>query len=155
MHLLAIDVGDEGGFAPPITKPAEAMDLLVLAVKNAGHEGKVKFAIDPAASSFYTAGKYDLRFKTGDSNKLSAEELRALYQSIIDRYPIILLEDPFTEDDWESWQAFNKNCPVELVGDDLLATNIERIGMAEARKVCNSLLLKLNQIGTVTEALEA
>ncbi|KAI7971849.1 hypothetical protein EIK77_009242 [Talaromyces pinophilus] len=151
----AVGIGDEGGFAPPITKPTEALDLLVMAVKNAGHEGRVKFAIDPASSEFYTEGKYYLGFKTNDSNKLSSEKLRALYQSLLDCYPICLLEDPFAEDDWESWQTFNKDCPVELVGDDLLATNIERIELAYAKKGCNSLLLKVNQIGSITEAIAA
>lgn len=157
LHLswVATGVGDEGGFAPPITKPTEALDLLVTAVKNAGHEGKVKFAIDPASSEFYANGKYDLGFKTNDSNVLSSEELHALYKSLLDRYPIILLEDPFAEDDWNAWQAFNKDCSVELVGDDLLATNIERIELAHEKNACNSLLLKVNQIGTVTEALAA
>ncbi|KAI7975923.1 hypothetical protein EIK77_002483, partial [Talaromyces pinophilus] len=151
----AVGIGDEGGFAPPITKPTEALDLLITAVKNAGHEGKVKFAIDPASSEFYTEGKYNLGFKTNDSNNLSSEELRALYQSLLKSYPICLLEDPFAEDDWESWQAFSKDCPVELVGDDLLATNIERIELAYAKKACNSLLLKVNQIGSITEAIAA
>lgn len=73
----------------------------------------------------------------------------------MDKYPIILLEDPFAEDDWAAWSAFKKNCPIEVVGDDLLATNIERIETAKEKDACNSLLLKINQIGTITESLEA
>jgi enolase len=125
------------------------------AVKKAGHEGKIKFAIDPAASEFFKSGKYDLGMKAHKSNALSADELQELYKSLLDQYPIILLEDPFAEDDWEAWKSFHQSCSVELVGDDLLATNIERIDLAHAQKACNSLLLKINQVGTITEALDA
>lgn len=125
------------------------------AVKNAGHEGKIKFAIDPASSEFYSAGKYDVGFKSQKPCQLAAMELNELYQSLMNKYPVILLEDPFAEDDWAAWSAFKKNCPIELVGDDLLATNIERIEIAKERDACNSLLLKINQIGTVTESLQA
>ncbi|QKX63340.1 uncharacterized protein TRUGW13939_10510 [Talaromyces rugulosus] len=151
----AIGIGDEGGFVPPITQPTEALDLLMTAIKKAGHEGKIKFAIDPAASEFFKSGKYDLGMKAHKPNALSADELQELYKSLLDQYPIILLEDPFAEDDWEAWKSFHQNYSVELVGDDLLATNIERIDLAHAQKACNSLLLKINQVGTITEALDA
>lgn len=81
--------------------------------------------------------------------------MQKLYKDIVAKYPIGLLEDPFAEDDWESWTEFNKDCSVELVGDDLLCTNVERVKMAIEKKACNSMLLKVNQIGTVTEAIEA
>lgn len=124
-------------------------------MERAGHEGKIKFAIDPAASEFYSGGKYNLGFKTNVSDELYAADLSDLYLSLLDRYPIILLEDPFAEDDWNAWQSFRQVCPVELVGDDLLATNVERMELAKTRNACNSLLLKINQIGTVSESLAA
>lgn len=81
--------------------------------------------------------------------------MQELYKRLLSQYPIVLLEDPFAEDDWEAWTAFNKECPVELVGDDLLVTNPERVRLANEKKACNSMLLKVNQIGTVTESIEA
>lgn len=151
----ATGIGDEGGFAPPISQPHEALDLLVTAVENCGYTGKIKFAIDPASSEFYKGGEYDLGFKGRTSEKYTGEKLGDLYRQLLDKYPIILLEDPYAQDDWPSWTAFNKTCPVELVGDDLLATNVDRIEEAKEKNACNSLLLKINQIGTITEALSA
>ena len=78
-----------------------------------------------------------------------------LYRGLLEKYPVVLLEDPFAQDDWEAWTAFNKDCKVELVGDDLLATNVHRIDTADQKKACNSLLSKINQIGTITESIEA
>lgn len=150
----AIGIGDEGGFAPPISEPHEALDLLVQAVSNAGYNGKIKFAIDPASSEFFREGKYDLGFKK-TTNLKSPKEMMGLYQSLLDEYPIILLEDPFGENDWESWTEFNKMCPVELVGDDLLVTNTKYMQMAKYKDACNAMLLKVNQIGTISEAIEA
>ena len=86
---------------------------------------------------------------------LFRSQLAKLYHSLLAKYPIILLEDPFGQDDWSTWTEFNKSCRVELVGDDLLATNIKRISLAEERHACNSILLKINQIGTITESIEA
>ena len=86
---------------------------------------------------------------------LDAKELGSLYQELMEKYPIVLLEDPFAQDDWAAWSTFNQSTQVELVGDDLLATNIERIKIAEERKACNGLLLKINQIGTITESIKA
>lgn len=125
------------------------------AVKNAGYEGKVKFAIDPASSEFFKGDSYDIGFKTDKPEPLSRKELIELYNKLLKDYPIILLEDPFAQDDWESWTEFNKTCPVELVGDDLLATNIERLALAKEHKACNSMLLKINQIGTISESIAA
>lgn len=151
----AVGIGDEGGFAPPIYHPTEALDLLVQAIADAGHEGKIKIGIDPASQSFEEGGVYDIGFKTGKAEKMEAGELASLYHSLLARYPIVLLEDPFGQDDWSAWSDFNKDCAVELVGDDLLATNVKRIQIAQSKSACNSLLLKVNQIGSITEAIEA
>ncbi|MCJ1404992.1 hypothetical protein MMC11_008218 [Xylographa trunciseda] len=152
----AIGVGDEGGFAPPIRLPHEAFDLLVTAVENCGYSGKVKFGIDPASSSFLSHDVYDLGFKDPTlDRKLSAEKMIALYHDLIKAYPLVLLEDPFGENDWATWAQFHKTCAIELVGDDLLATNVKRIKIAHEKKACNALLLKVNQIGTVTESIAA
>ena len=156
--LKAGGIGDEGGFAPPISRPQQALDLLTQAVKEAGYEGKVAFAIDPASQEFLnSSGKYDLDIKaaTQKHEKLTPSKLSELYRSLLSSYPILLLEDPFGQDDWQSWIEFSKSTEVELVGDDLLATNIERVRIAAEKKACNSMLLKINQIGTITEALDA
>jgi enolase len=150
----AIGIGDEGGFAPPISEPHEALDLLVQAVSNSGLSGKIKFAIDPASSEFFREGKYDIGFKS-TTNLKTAKEMIGLYQSLLEEYPIVLLEDPFAENDWDSWSEFNKACPVELVGDDLLVTNTEYVQIARQKDACNAMLLKINQIGTISEAIEA
>lgn len=130
--------------------------MLEEAVDECGYTGKVKFGLDPASSEFVCDdGTYDLGFKTGSSNTFLAQELHKLYSTLTSKYPIVLLEDPFAEDDWDSWTEFQKGCKIELVGDDLLVTNKDRIRMAKDRSACNSLLLKLNQIGTVSEAIDA
>jgi len=155
----ATGIGDEGGFAPPISQPHEALDLLITAIEKCDYVGRVKIGIDPASSEFFRSEVYDLGFKNESSQKLDVKlspfQLSELYQQLIDKYPIVLLEDPFAEDDWDSWTKFNRTCSIELVGDDLLATNTERIKIAEEKKACNALLLKINQIGTITEAIEA
>lgn len=151
-------MGDEGGFSPPISKPQEALDLLVEAVKDAGHEGDIAFGIDPASTEFYKSdGTYDLGFKTDTPEIFTAGQLANLYHDLIKKYPIILLEDPFAQDDWDSWSSFKQEVGdrIELVGDDLLATNINRMRIAKKRQAVNSLLLKINQIGTISEAVEA
>lgn len=151
----AVGLGDEGGFAPPISEPHEALDLLTTAVQNAGYTGKIKFAIDPASTSFFKGGAYDLGFKTNQPRPTTAADLSKMYSDLIAKYPIVLLEDPFAEEDWDAWSAFNKHCPIELVGDDLLTTNVERVTMGKECGACNSMLLKVNQIGTVTESIQA
>ncbi|CAD0016502.1 unnamed protein product [Aureobasidium pullulans] len=151
----AIGIGDEGGFAPPIYHPCEALELLTQAIEDAGHTGKICIGIDPASQSFFEHGSYNIGFKTETPESLQPSELAQMYRSLMDSYPIILLEDPFGQDDWQSFVEFNKNCPIELVGDDLLATNITRIKMAKDKGACNSLLLKINQIGTISEAIAA
>ncbi|KAJ5501263.1 Enolase C-terminal [Penicillium expansum] len=151
----ATGIGDEGGFTPPISQPHEALDLLVEAVYRAGYTDRIKFAIDPASSEFFRGGKYDIGFKDDKPNPQSSQQLAELYRSLLQNYPIVLLEDPFAETDWDSWTEFNKKCPVELVGDDLLVTNTRNVQEANAKRACNSMLLKINQIGTISEAIEA
>ena len=153
--IQAIGIGDEGGFAPPISQPHEALDLLVQAVSLAGYTGKIKFAFDPASSEFYRDGNYDLGFKDKKHDLKSPKQLMDLYHSLLQNYPIVLLEDPFADSDWDSWTEFNKGCPVELVGDDLLVTNTQYVQEAYEKKACNSMLLKINQIGTISEAIDA
>lgn len=133
------------------------MDLLVEAVEEAGYTGLIKFAMDPASSEFFRSGFYDLGIKDGTSEKLAPAGLASLYRELIEKYPIVLLEDPFAEDDWESWTAFMKGegKGPEIVGDDLTVTNVERVREAEGKGACDGLLLKINQIGTVSEAIAA
>ncbi|KAK0656198.1 Enolase, C-terminal TIM barrel domain-containing protein [Cercophora newfieldiana] len=151
----ATGIGDEGGFAPPISMPEQAFDLLETAVAQCGYTNKVKYAIDPASSEFIGEKEYNLGLKQDKPNLVSPAELSDLYRRLIGQYPIVLLEDPFAEDDWDSWCEFNKTCQIELVGDDLLVTNVARVKEAHEKKACNAMLLKVNQIGTVTEAIEA
>lgn len=150
----AINVGDEGGFAPPIKKAEEALDLLHLAIKKAGYQGKVDLALDCAASDFYfekkgKASYYQLH------KKFSQEKLMDYYLNLIKKYRIFSLEDPFNEEDFEGFAELRKRSGVQVVGDDLTVTNLERIEGAIREGSCNCLLLKVNQIGTLTEALEA
>lgn len=112
--------------------------------------------MDPASSEFYREGNYDLGIKDKTSEKLTPAGLADLYRSLIEKYPLVLLEDPFAEDDWTSWSAFmEKGTSVEIVGDDLTVTNVERVQEAVEKKACDGLLLKINQIGTITEAIAA
>ncbi|KAL6946821.1 hypothetical protein ACO0QE_001672 [Hanseniaspora vineae] len=152
------NVGDEGGVAPNINTADEALDLIVAAIKEAGHEGEVGIAMDAASSEFYKDGKYDLDFKNPDSDKskwLSGPELATLYNELIDKYPIISLEDPFAEDDWDSWSHYFKHAKVPVVADDLVVTNPARIATAIEKKCADTLLLKINQIGSLTESFQA
>ncbi|KAK3337562.1 Enolase, C-terminal TIM barrel domain-containing protein [Cercophora scortea] len=150
----ATAIGDEGGFAPPIKQPEEALDLLTAAVEHCGLTGRVKFAIDPASSQFFKDGVYDLGFKCAEPDIRTPDQMMQMYRDLVEKYPVSILEDPFAEDDWDSWARFNASCEIELVGDDLLATNPCRVRMAHQKKACNAMVLKMNQIGTVTEAIE-
>jgi enolase len=153
----ATNVGDEGGFAPPLETPEQALELLVKAIKKAGYERQVQIALDPAASELYNAQQqYDL----GLAGILSPEQLVAYWKGLAKRYPIISLEDPFDQDDFLSWHMLHdevrkENVPCQIVGDDLTVSNPERIRKAVDEKLCNTLLLKVNQIGTLTEAIRA
>jgi len=161
--LDATNVGDEGGFAPNIQETAEALDLLVAAIEAAGYTGRVKIGMDVAASEFYDkdqAAPYDLNFKASPndgSQRKTGAQLAELYQQLCAAYPIISIEDPFDQDDWEAWAGLTGSVgdTVQVVGDDLLVTNIVRVKKASEAKACNALLLKVNQIGSVTEAMDA
>lgn len=158
----ATNVGDEGGFAPNISSPTEALDLLVEAIKVSGHEGKISIASDVAASEFWLKDDkvYDLDFKTPNNDKKhrkTGEELKNLYKEWTQKYPIISIEDPFDQDDFKTYASLTADIgqKVQIVGDDLLVTNPTRIRKALEEKACNALLLKVNQIGTVSESIEA
>eukprot|EP00850_Spirogloea_muscicola_P006614 SM000031S11623 [mRNA] locus=s31:722042:726709:- [translate_table: standard] len=158
----ATNVGDEGGFAPNIQDNKEGLDLLQAAIAKAGYTGKVMIGMDVAASEFYSEKDktYDLDFKTegnDGSSKLSGDQIIDLYKSFVDNYPIVSIEDPFDQDDWEHYPKFCAAIgeKVQIVGDDLLVTNVTRVSKAIKEKSCNALLLKVNQIGSVTESIDA
>jgi enolase len=148
----ATNVGDEGGFAAPLEKTEEALDLIMDAISRADYKNEIKIVLDVAASSFYKDDVYQF-----EGNILRRNQLLDFYQKILEKYPIESIEDPFAEEDLEGFkemtERFGKN--IVIIGDDLLVTNLERIKKALKEKLCNGLLLKLNQIGTVTEAIEA
>ncbi|KAL1920371.1 uncharacterized protein VTP21DRAFT_748 [Calcarisporiella thermophila] len=154
----ATNVGDEGGFAPNIQDAREGLELLRAAIEKAGYTDKVKIAMDCAASEFYKDGKYDLDFKNEKNDGTSVKDSNGmveLYKQLVSEYPIVSIEDPFDQDDWESWAQLQAAVNIQLVGDDLTVTNPERIQTAIEKKACNGLLLKVNQIGTVTESIRA
>jgi len=157
----ATNVGDEGGFAPNIQSSREGLELLKRAIAKAGYTDKVKIGMDVAASEFFQEnGKYDLDFKTKNNDKSlikTEEELAALYKEFIKDYPVISIEDPFDQDDWNGYQKLTTEVgkDTQIVGDDLLVTNPKRIQKAIENKACNALLLKVNQIGSVTESIQA
>ncbi|KAF4671734.1 Enolase [Perkinsus olseni] len=159
----ATNVGDEGGFAVPVQDNNEALDVLMAAIRDAGHEDTVKLGTDVAASEFYDVaenGKYDLDFKNPNkdsSQQKTATEMIEYYKNWFNSYPFVSIEDPFDQDDWSAYAKFEAECgsQVQIVGDDLLVTNPKRVKKAIDEKACNALLLKVNQIGSVTEAIEA
>ena len=147
----ASGVGDEGGFAPKINNAFEALELITDAIEKSGYEKYVKIALDPAASEFYKNKKYVIE------KKLTGMEIVDYYINLVKKYPIISIEDPFDQDDFNSYAELTRKIgsKIQIVGDDLLVTNVERIRKAVNLKLCNALLLKPNQIGTVTEAIDA
>jgi enolase len=159
----AVNVGDEGGFAPGIASNFEGLDLVVEAIEKAGYTGKVKLGMDVAASEFRTEDQmYDLDFKTegaakDTTKKISGEALLQMYTDFVAKYPFVSIEDPFDQDDWEAYQKMQVQLgdTIQIVGDDLLVTNPKRIKIAIEKKACNALLLKVNQIGSVSEAIQA
>uniref|UniRef100_A0A8C6SMX0 Beta-enolase n=1 Tax=Neogobius melanostomus TaxID=47308 RepID=A0A8C6SMX0_9GOBI len=153
----ATNVGDEGGFAPNILENNEALELLKSAIEKAGYPDKIIIGMDVAASEFYRSGKYDLDFKSPDdpARHISGDKLGDLYRSFIKGYPVQSIEDPFDQDDWENWTKFTASTDIQIVGDDLTVTNPKRIQTAVEKKACNCLLLKVNQIGSVTESIKA
>lgn len=152
---LATNLGDEGGFAPPIKFPEEAIELILKAAKKLNYEKKISIFLDVAASQFFDGKKYKTKF-----GKFSGEKLAEYYLKLIKNYPIKGIEDPFSQDDFKSWQSFTWSFKLQtsniiIIGDDLLATNPERIKMAKEKGLCNGAIIKINQIGTVTEAIES
>jgi len=149
-------VGDEGGFAPAVSTNEEPLRLMTEAIEAAGYTpGKeIGFALDPASSGFFNKGKYELRT---EGRSLSASELTAYYRDLVDTYPIVVIEDGLAEDDWAGWKALTQEIGdrVELVGDDIFVTNVDRIRKGIEEGVANGVLIKLNQIGTVTETIAA
>ncbi len=148
----AINIGDEGGFAPPLSKSRDALAALMKAIKLAGYsENTVKLAVDAAASSFYSDGKYSI-----DGKELTPDALLGYLVEIKDEYPVISIEDPFQEDDYKSFSAITKQMgkAVQIIGDDIFVTNKKRFMKGVEMGACNSLLLKVNQIGTVSEAMD-
>lgn len=158
--LDATAVGDEGGFAPNIQDSSEALSLLKSAIEKAGYTGKVDIGMDVAASEFHRkqSNSYDLDFKNENStSSLSADELGEMYGSFVSEHPIVTIEDPFGEDDWPSWSKFTAKTgqTTQIVGDDLLVTNCAKITRAVREQSCNALLLKINQIGSISESIDA
>ncbi|KAJ8752938.1 hypothetical protein K2173_008673 [Erythroxylum novogranatense] len=158
----ATNVGDEGGFAPNIQENKEGLELLKTAIAKAGYTREVVIGMDVAASEFYNSNDktYDLNFKEENndgSQKISGDSLKNVYKAFVTDYPIVSIEDPFDQDDWEHYAKLTAEIgeKVQIVGDDLLVTNPKRVEKAIKEKTCNALLLKVNQIGSVTESVEA
>jgi len=149
---LATGVGDEGGFAPDLESSEAAIEAILEAAERAGHRERIAVALDPAASEIYADGRY--RFEGRD---LASAEMPAFWRGILDAYPVVSIEDGCAEDDWEAWRALTDELgeQVQLVGDDVFVTNPERLRLGIERGVGNSILVKVNQIGTLTETIEA
>ncbi|MBI3573624.1 phosphopyruvate hydratase [Candidatus Kaiserbacteria bacterium] len=152
---FSTSVGDEGGFAPELQKNEDALAVIMEAIKNAGYEaGKdISIALDPAATEFYENGTYNL---ATENKKLTSTEMVTLYKEWATRYPIVSIEDGLAEDDWEGFRALTAELgdKTQVVGDDLFVTNTERLKKGIQSKAANAILIKLNQIGTVTETIE-
>ena len=147
----ATNVGDEGGYAPTIGTTGEALDAMTDAITKAGYKGKIKLGMDAASSEFFKNGKYHI-----DGKALSRKELVDYYKALIKDYPIIVLEDPFAEEDWQGFVDITKATKgVTIIGDDIYVTNVKRLQKGIAMGAANSLLLKLNQIGSISEAFDA
>jgi enolase len=152
---LNTNVGDEGGFAPSLSSNREALELIIAAIESAGYKPGVDIflGMDPAASEFYDNGKYVL---AREGRTLTSSEMVDLYERWMNEYPIISLEDGLAEDDWEGWALLNQQLGnrIQLVGDDIFVTNPKRLKRGIEEHSANSILIKLNQIGTLTETLE-
>jgi enolase len=151
-------VGDEGGFAPNLKSNAEALDLIIEAIEKAGYTPgeQIAIALDPASSEFYDKDKKKYVFKKSDNSEKSSEEMIAFWKEWTEKYPIVSIEDGLAEDDWEGWKLLTDQLGhIQLVGDDLFVTNTERLQMGIEQKAGNSILIKVNQIGSVSETLEA
>jgi enolase len=149
-------VGDEGGFSPALKTNAEAIEVILQAIEQAGYRpgDQIGISLDPASSSIYEKRLYDLRT---ENRKVSAAEMVELYARWVKKYPIVSIEDGLAEDDWKGWKLLNQTLgqKIELIGDDLFVTNVERIKQGIAENVANAVLIKLNQIGTLTETIAA
>jgi len=156
--LDATAVGDEGGFAPNFQSNAEALNLCEEAIEKAGYTGKIQLGMDVAASEFFKDGKYDLDFKNDASKPedwITSEALCEMYKGFVRDFPVVSIEDPFDQDDWAGWTKLTAETDIQIVGDDLTVTNPKRIQTAVDKKSCNALLLKVNQIGSVSESIAA
>ncbi len=153
---LSTAVGDEGGFAPMLPNNEAALEAILAAIEAAGYQPKqdVAIALDPAASEFYDNGQYV--FKKSDGSRRSADDMIKLYAGWLDKYPIVSIEDGLAQDDWDGWVALTRELGerVQLVGDDIFVTNPERLSQGVERGVANAILIKVNQIGTLTETLQ-
>lgn len=153
---LATGYGDEGGFAPNLSSNEEALSVIIEAIEKAGYEpgGDISLGLDCAATEFYEDGRYNLK---GEGKVLSGPEIVDMYARWVDKYPILTLEDGCAEDDWETWKLLTERLGghVQLVGDDLFVTNTERLGRGIQMGIANSILIKVNQIGTLSETLDA
>jgi enolase len=149
-------VGDEGGFAPALKKNSDAVELIIKAIEKAGYKpgDDVAIALDPASSGFYEDGYYNLRT---EKRKVTSAEMVQMYADWVAKYPIVVLEDGLAEDDWDGWKLLNQTLggKIELVGDDLFVTNVERIARGIQENAANAVLIKLNQIGTLSETIAA
>lgn len=145
-------LGDEGGFVPPIDSIEERLELMLKAISESGYSGKIMLGLDCASSEFYSSGKYVLGKKTYTQGYLVD-----YYTELVEKYKVVSIEDGMAEDDWEGWEQLNARLgnKIQIIGDDLLVTNVERMKIAAAKKACNALLLKINQIGTIAESMEA
>eukprot|EP00123_Amoebidium_parasiticum_P006581 comp17496_c0_seq1/m.17007 comp17496_c0_seq1/g.17007 ORF comp17496_c0_seq1/g.17007 comp17496_c0_seq1/m.17007 type:complete len:437 (-) comp17496_c0_seq1:337-1647(-) len=154
----ACNVGDEGGFAPNIQSNEEGLNLVTTAIERAGYTGRCKIAMDVAASEFFKDNKYDLDFKNSASDPSTwktGEEMAEMYTGFTKNYPVVSIEDPYDQDDWANWTKLTGSIGIQIVGDDLTVTNPKRIATAIEKKACNCLLLKVNQIGSITESITA
>jgi enolase len=151
---LATGVGDEGGFAPDLDSSEAAIQAVLEAAERVGHRDRVGIALDPASTEFYRDGGYHLE---GEGRILSADEMVDLYATLADRYPVVSVEDGLAEEEWGAWKSLTERLGdrLQLVGDDLFVTNVERLQRGIDEKVANAILVKVNQIGTLTETLEA
>ena len=156
---MATSVGDEGGFAPHLAKNEEAIEVLIEAIKAAGYDtDRVKIAMDVAASSFYEDGGYVCKVGSGlTGGKATSDELIEWYARLVEKYPVVSIEDPLFEDDWDAFGKMTARLgsKITIVGDDLFVTNVERIKTGIEKKSANSVLIKMNQIGTIWESIEA
>jgi enolase len=149
---LSTGVGDEGGFAPDLRSTEEAIDLILEAAERAGQRESVAIVLDPASSEFYEGGTYRFEGREADGAGMAD-----FYAGLVDRYPLVSVEDGVAEDDWDAWKTLTERLGdrLQLVGDDLFVTNVERLQQGIDRKAGNAILIKVNQIGTLSETLDA